>query len=177
MRSHTRLQTVYFDGPKNSIFNIVNFDRNPLTSAGWKMPLKGLERQFGRTKSFQTASKQHIQVRTNVPKEETHYSLVIGLGCNAFILAKRSEKTVNCTFQNHRHFECEIPRDLTLKVKGRAMASEYSNQTWQSSLCSVWFRSTGFEVHRVTHIEKFPVRISNDEAPTPLPTVGPLFIY
>ena len=71
VRSHTRLQTVYFDGPKNSIFNIVNFDSNPLTSAGWKMPLKGLERQFWRTKSFQIASKQHIQVRTNVPKEET----------------------------------------------------------------------------------------------------------
>ena len=71
MRSHTRLQTVYFDGPKNSIFNIVNFDRNPLTCAGWKMPLKGLERQFWLTKSFQIASKQHIQVRTNVPKEET----------------------------------------------------------------------------------------------------------
>ena len=34
------------------------------------------------------------------------------LDCNAFILAKRSEKTVNCTFWNQRHFECEIPREL-----------------------------------------------------------------
>ena len=31
-------------------------------------------------------------------------------------------------------------------------------------------------VHRVTDLEKFPVRISKDEAPTPLPVIGPLFI-
>ena len=31
-------------------------------------------------------------------------------------------------------------------------------------------------VHRVTDLEKFPVRVSRDEAPTPLPVVGPLFI-
>ena len=30
--------------------------------------------------------------------------------------------------------------------------------------------------HRVTHLEKIPVRISKDEAPTPLSVVGPLFI-
>ena len=30
--------------------------------------------------------------------------------------------------------------------------------------------------HRVTDSEKFPVRISKDEAPTPLSVVGPLFI-
>ena len=30
--------------------------------------------------------------------------------------------------------------------------------------------------HRVTDLEKFPVRISKDEAPTPWPVVGPLFI-
>ena len=34
------------------------------------------------------------------------------LGCNAFILAKRSEKTVNWTFQNPCHLECQIPREL-----------------------------------------------------------------
>ena len=61
-------------------------------------------------------------------KKKQYYSLVIRLGCNAFILAKRSEKTVNCTFQNHRPFECEIPRDLTLKVKGRAVTSETGQQ-------------------------------------------------
>ena len=31
-------------------------------------------------------------------------------------------------------------------------------------------------VHRVTDLETFPVRISKDEAPTPLPVIGPLFI-
>ena len=30
--------------------------------------------------------------------------------------------------------------------------------------------------HRVTDLEKIPVRISKDEAPTPLLVVGPLFI-
>ena len=38
---------------------------------------------------------------------------------------------------------------------------------------SVWAQ---IRVHRVTNLEKFPVRISKDEAPTPLPVVGPLFI-
>ena len=31
-------------------------------------------------------------------------------------------------------------------------------------------------VHTVTALETFPVRVSKDEAPTPLPVVGPLFI-
>ena len=30
--------------------------------------------------------------------------------------------------------------------------------------------------HRVTDLEKIPVRISKDEAPSPLSVVGPLFI-
>ena len=30
--------------------------------------------------------------------------------------------------------------------------------------------------HKVTDLEIFPVRISKDEAPTPLSVVGPLFI-
>ena len=34
------------------------------------------------------------------------------LGRKAFILAKRSKNTVHWTFQNQRHFECEIPREL-----------------------------------------------------------------
>ena len=32
------------------------------------------------------------------------------------------------------------------------------------------------DVHRVTDLEKIPVRIAKDEAPTPLSVVGPLFI-
>ena len=38
---------------------------------------------------------------------------------------------------------------------------------------SVWAQ---IHVHRVTDLERFPVRISKDEAPTPLPVVGHLFI-
>ena len=38
---------------------------------------------------------------------------------------------------------------------------------------SVWAQ---IHVHRVTDLERFPVRISKDEAPTPLPVAGPLFI-
>ena len=38
---------------------------------------------------------------------------------------------------------------------------------------SVWAQ---IHVHRVTDLERFPVRISKDEAPTLLPVVGPLFI-
>ena len=38
---------------------------------------------------------------------------------------------------------------------------------------SVWAQ---IHVHRVTDLEIFPVRISKDEAPTPLPVVEPLFI-
>ena len=38
---------------------------------------------------------------------------------------------------------------------------------------SVWAQ---IHVHRVTDFEKFPVQNSKDEAPTPLPVVGPLFI-
>ena len=33
-------------------------------------------------------------------------------GFDAFILAKRSENTVNWTFQNQRHFECEFSHQL-----------------------------------------------------------------
>ena len=38
---------------------------------------------------------------------------------------------------------------------------------------SVWAQ---IHLHMVTDLERFPVRISKDEAPTPLPVVGPLFI-
>ena len=38
---------------------------------------------------------------------------------------------------------------------------------------SVWAQK---HVHSVTDFEKFPVRTSKDEAPTPLPVVGSLFI-
>ena len=38
---------------------------------------------------------------------------------------------------------------------------------------SVWAQ---IHVHRITDLDRVPVRISKDEAPTPFPVVGPLFI-
>ena len=38
---------------------------------------------------------------------------------------------------------------------------------------SVWAQ---IHVHRVTGLERFPLQITKDEAPTPLPEAGPLFI-
>ena len=49
------------------------------------------------------------------------------LGCNAFILAKRSENTVNWTFQNQRHFKWS--------TVGQWRHKQTSNQTWKSGLC------------------------------------------
>ena len=55
------------------------------------------------------------------------------LGCNAFVMrCKRSENTVNWTFQNQRHFKCE---DSARAEQWRH--KQASNQTWKSGLC-VW---------------------------------------
>ena len=40
----------------------------------------------------------------------------------------------------------------------------------------LWSRCKMASSHRVTDLEKIPVRISKDEAPTPLSVVGPLLI-
>ena len=39
------------------------------------------------------------------------------------VLAKRSEKAVRCTFQNQRHFECQIARELS-NAKGQRSGSD-----------------------------------------------------
>ena len=41
---------------------------------------------------------------------------------------------------------------------------------------TLWSRCKIASSHRITDLEKIPVRISKDEAPTPLSVVGPLFI-
>ena len=81
------------------------------------------------------------------------------LGCNALILAKRSENTFSWTFQNQRHFQCEIPREL-FSAKGQRSGSDVTNRqaTKRGSRVCV-------SVHRATDLYKFPVRISRDEAP------------
>ena len=50
----------------------------------------------------------------------------------------------------------------------------HRSHTAEHSVCAQIHVCRG--VHRVTDLEKIPVRISKDEAPTPLPVVGPLFI-
>ena len=58
---------------------------------------------------------------------------------------------------------CALLKAFPKKMFHRSHAAEHS----------VWSQ---IHVHRVTDLERFPVRISKDEAPTPLPVVGPLFI-
>ena len=43
-------------------------------------------------------------------------------------------------------------------------------------LLSIQFGLKYMSVHRLTDLDKFPVWISKEEVPTPLPVVGPLFI-
>ena len=58
-------------------------------------------------------------------------------------------------------------QSISKKMLHRSYTAEYS--VWaQINVCR--------GVHSVTDFEKNPVRISKDEAPTPLPVVGPLFI-
>ena len=47
----------------------------------------------------------------------------------------------------------------------------FTDRTLLSNQFGLKYMSVG-----VTDLERFPVRISKDEAPTPLPVVGPLFI-
>ena len=61
---------------------------------------------------------------------------------------------------------CALLKDLKKKKKKMFHRSHPAEH-------SVWAQ---IHVHRVTDLERFPVRISKDEAPTPLPVVGPLFI-
>ena len=63
---------------------------------------------------------------------------------------------------------CALLKALKKKKKKKKMLHR-SHPTEHS----VWAQ---IHVHRVTDLERFPVRISKDEAPTPLPVVGPLFI-
>ena len=66
----------------------------------------------------------------------------------------------------------KTPRCDLLKAFRKKKASQITH-CWAISLGSMHVCRG---VHRVTDSEKFPVRISKDEAPSPLPVVGPLFI-
>ena len=65
----------------------------------------------------------------------------------------------------NRHFVCTESVAMTLKIM-----CTYAHYVTLGSRCKM-ARS-----HRETDLEKNPVRISKDEAPTPLSVVGPLFI-
>ena len=59
--------------------------------------------------------------------------------------------------------QCALLKAFPLKMLHRSHPAEHS----------VWAQ---IHVHRVTDLERFPVRFSKDEAPMPLPVVRPLFI-
>ena len=90
-------------------------------------------------------------------------------------MAKRSEETVNCTFQNQRHFECEIPRELS-NAKGQRSGSDIRDRTATKRGSRPSPACDFVRLDSKSVGEKVPVRIYKDEAPTPLPAVGLLFI-
>ena len=69
---------------------------------------------------------------------------------------------------SHKEVGSKTPRCALLKAFRKKMLHRS-----HPAEHSVWAQ---IHVHRVTDLERFPVRISKDEAPTPLPVVGPLFI-
>ena len=73
---------------------------------------------------------------------------------------------------SHKEVGTKIPRCALLKALKKEKKKKMLNRSHPAEH-SVWAQ---IHVHRVTDLERFPVRISKDEAPTPLPVVGPLFI-
>ena len=96
---------------------------------------------------------------------------------HAFPLKKEEEWSQKTTVANgnesmgpsHKEMGTQKPRSMcsaqsiSKKMLHRSHTAEHS----------VWAQ---IHDHTVTDLDKFPVRISKDEAPTPLPVVGPLFI-
>ena len=76
---------------------------------------------------------------------------------------------------SHKEVGTKTPRYALLKAfrKRKKKMLHRSHTAEQSVWAQIHVRRG---VHRITDLEKFPVRISKDEAPTPLPVVGPLFI-
>ena len=58
----------------------------------------------------------------------------------------------------------------------RKRRHDAENHVLMCAYVTLGTRSKMASSHRVTDLEKIPVRISKDEAPTPLSVVGPLFI-
>ena len=69
----------------------------------------------------------------------------------------------------HKEVVTKTPRCALLKALKKKKKLHRSHPAEHS----VWAQ---IHVNRVTDLERFPFRISKDEAPTPLPVAGPLFI-
>ena len=74
---------------------------------------------------------------------------------------------------SHKEVGIKTPRCALLKAFRKKKKKKKMLHRSHPAEHSVWAQ---IHVHRVTDLEKFPVRISKDEAPTLLPVVGPLFI-
>ena len=73
---------------------------------------------------------------------------------------------------SHKEVGTKTPRCTLLEAFRKEKRKKKLHRS-QPAEHSVWAQ---IHVHRVTNLERFPVRISKDEAPTPLPVVGPSFI-
>ena len=87
---------------------------------------------------------------------------------------KKSQKTTVANGNEsmgpcHKEVGTKTPRCALLKAFKKKKMLHRSHPAEHS----VWAQ---IHVHRVTDLERFPVQISKDEAPMPLPVVGPLFI-
>ena len=83
-----------------------------------------------------------------------------------FSFKKKKKKEAWKKQPSHKEVGTKTPRCALLKAFRKKCFTD-------RTLLSIQF---GLSVLRVTDLEKFPVWISKDEAPTPLPVVGPLFI-
>ena len=80
------------------------------------------------------------------------------------------------TGPSHKEVGTKTPRCALLKAFPKKAKKERKKKKLHRSHPaehSVWAQ---IHVHRVTDLERFPVRISKNEAPTTLPVAGPLFI-
>ena len=94
-----------------------------------------------------------------------------------FFFFKWSQKTTAANGNesirpSHKEVGTKTPRCALLKVYIKKIYKKMLHRSHPAEH-SVWAQ---IHVHRVTGLERFPVRISKDEASTPLPVVGPLFI-
>ena len=75
----------------------------------------------------------------------------------------------------HRHPGVVLDDQLKWQICICSLASDTFVTFFHAHIMSrINYICRGF--HRVTDLKRFPVRVSKDDAPTPLPALGPLFI-